>query len=242
VNIYDMVARPVTEWFEATGYTRMESANALFLSLDAANAAVLVDPLEIDDAYYSCYSIGSLTAAFLGSGGSTSPTVTLSSGSKSLTFTTQAQISAPPLASTPDGVDEPFFSAGEWTASIAGSAGVLNVPQPLRISNLSALATISRAHDLTVTWNGSDYTSAYTATLQVNGSSTLVCRAPANSGSITVPAELLKPLTAESGSLELLLVPRAGRITTFPVTLSSGTTAPTLFRYFPSEVIPVVIE
>jgi hypothetical protein len=104
------------------------------------------------------------------------------------------------------------------------------------------LTTIDRAQDLTIEWNGGDYTADYTATLQVNGSSILVCRAPANAGTLTVPAALLETLTPQAGWLELLLEPRTGSITMIPVLLTNGEIMPVLPRNFLSEVIPVTIQ
>jgi hypothetical protein len=89
--------------------------------------------------------------------------------------------------------------------------------------------------------------------LQLNAASVVViCRAPANAGTITMPAALLQTLTAEAGSLELLLTARTGHIASFPVPLIGGGTMPdphigggtmpVLLQYYPSEVLPVAIR
>jgi len=82
----------------------------------------------------------------------------------------------------------PFFKPGVWQVSSSGSADVqpftgrLTVPPAVRISNTADLTSIDHTKDLTVQWNGSDYTDDYVATVQLAASSTVVCRAPASAG------------------------------------------------------------
>jgi hypothetical protein len=151
---------------------------------------------------------------------------------------------------SPDAVQPPFFSPGVWQVSSTGSAdvqpfsGSLTVPPPLRIANPAGLATIDHTQDLTIRWNGGDYSDNYTATLQLAASSLIVCRASAGAGQLTIPAALMQNLSqgAANNGLELLLTPRPDRITTFQVLLTKGGTVPALFRYYPSEVIPIQVQ
>lgn len=261
VNLYDMVGPPESQSSTAAGFTRMESADAAFLSVNAAGAGLLVDPLEADDAYYVCYSVAAGGVGFLLRTGSIGEgaVLSLSNGSKSVSLTSDVEIADPPSVTTPDAVGAPFFAEGNWTVGITGGDGLkpatgeLAIPQPLQITNDTALPTVDRSRDLTVTWNGGDYTAAYTASLQLNAASVVViCRAPANAGTITMPAALLQTLTAEAGSLELLLTARTGHIASFPVPLIGGGTMPdphigggtmpVLLQYYPSEVLPVAIR
>jgi hypothetical protein len=162
----------------------------------------------------------------------------------------RAQLPTPPLADSPDAVPPPFFEAGLWQVSGPGSAamqaftGQLNVPPPVQIANVPSLAAIDSTQDLTVQWNGSDYTNDYTANLQLSASSTIVCRAPASAGQVTVPATLLQGLTQSPNGtgIELLMVPRGDRLTVFQAPLTAGGSVPVLFRYYPSEVVPVQIQ
>jgi uncharacterized protein (TIGR03437 family) len=263
VNLYDMVGHPppVSPWFDATGFTRMESADALFLSVNAASAAAFTEPLRADDAYYGCYSVISSLASFLGGGAplSAGNKLVLSRGAKSLDVPLEnpmfpsiyrAQLPTPAMADSPDAVPSPFFEAGLWQVSGPGSAtmqaftGQLNVPPPVQIANVSSLAAIDSTQDLTVQWNGGDYTNDYTATLLLSASTTIFCRAPASGGLVTVPAALLEGLTPgpNGTGIELLMVPRGDRVTVFQAPLAAGGSVPVLFRYYPSEVVPVQIQ
>ena len=91
---------------------------------------------------------------------------------------------------------------------------------------------------------GSDYTEDYVATVQLAASSTVVCRAPASAGQLTIPAALMQGITqgAYGTGLELLLTPKPDRVTTFNLRLVKGGTVPAMFRYYPSEAVPVQIH
>jgi hypothetical protein len=261
VNLYNMVGHPpAARWFYADGFTRMESADALFLSVNAASAASFTEPLRADDAYYTCSRASAGTVGILGLGGplSAGSKLVLSSGDKSLDVPLEnplfpslyrAQLPVPPISDTPDAVPPPFFAAGTWqitgggTASVQPFTGQLAVPPSVRMSNPAGLAVIDTSQDLVIQWNGADYTDDYTATLQLSASGTIVCRAPASAGQVTIPAALMAGLSqaAYGAGVELLMAPKPGRLTVFQVPLANGGTVPTLFRYYPSQVVPAQI-
>jgi uncharacterized protein (TIGR03437 family) len=261
VNLYDMVGKPVSQWFDVTGFARQESADASFLSLDGTNVASLTDPLQAADAYYSCYVSTVAGARFIGTSGALNAgdKLVLSSGSTAFDLPLanpqtpsfyRMQLPVPSPVSSPDGVSAPFFKPGVWQVSSSGSADVqpftgrLTVPPAVRISNAADLTSFDRTKDLTVQWNGSDYTDDYVATVQLAASSTVVCRAAANAGQLTIPAALMQGITqgANGTGLELLLTPKPDRVTTFNLPLVKGGTAPAMFRYYPSESVPVQIH
>jgi hypothetical protein len=159
----------------------------------------------------------------------------------------RGQRPVPSPVNSPDAVPAPFFKPGVWQVSSSGSGDVqpftgrLTVPPGVRISNAVDLTNIDHTKNLSVQWNGSDYTDDYVATVQLSASSTIVCRAPANAGQLTIPAALMQGIAqgANGTGLKLLLTPKPDRVSTFSVPLSKGETVPTMFRYYPSEVVPV---
>ena len=239
VSLYGMVGPPSpSPWFAGTGFTRMESADALFPRLDAVNAALLTEPLVADDALDACHQAGSLSVRFLGSSGAMSvgPKITLSSGAKSLDLPLEnpdfpslyrAQLPAPEAADSPDAVPPAFFSPGVWQVTARAFSGQLTLPPTLRI------AGIDQSAGLTVTWNGADYQD-YIAVLYLIGTPAVVCRTAASAGRLTIPAALLSG--PRNASLELLLSPRPDRI---PVTLAGS--VPVLLRYYSAVVLPVAL-
>jgi hypothetical protein len=261
VNLYGMVGKPISQWFDVTGFARQESADASFPSLDAVNVAAFTDPLQAADAYYGCTVSSVAGARFIGASGALNAgdKLVLSSGSNALDlplenpqfpslYRTQLPVASP--VNSPDAVSTPFFKPGVWQVSSSGSADVqaftgrLTVPPPVRISNAADLASIDHTKDLTVEWNGSDYTDDYVANVQLSASNAIVCRAPANSGRLTIPAAFMQGTMqgAYGSGLEVLLMPKPGRVTTFNVPLIKGGTVPAMFRYYPSEVVPAQIH
>lgn len=263
VDLYDMVGPPAPQqWFYSNGFTRMESADASFLNVNAVTVAVLAQPLQAADSYYGCYASSVAGASLIAISGAVDAgnNLVLSSSDQTLDLPRQnpefpggfysVQLPASSAVDSPDAVPAPFFSAGVWQVSSAGSAtlqpftGSLTVARPPRIADPSSLATIDHTQDLTVRWNGSDYTDDLTAVLQLAASSVVICRAPASAGQITIPAGLMQNLaqSAANNGLELLLMPRPDRVATFQASLRNGGTVPVLFRSYPSEVIPIQIQ
>jgi hypothetical protein len=114
----------------------------------------------------------------------------------------------------------------------------------VRITNAADLASIDHTQNLTVRWNGGDYSNDYAAIVQLSGSSTIICRTSATAGQLTISAALMQGLSqaANRTGLELLLLPKSDRIATFQVPLTNGGTVPTMFRSYSSEVLPVHIQ
>ena len=262
VNLYDMVGLPPPlQWFDSVGFARLESADASFLSLNAINAAALTDAWQADEAYYNCSTVSVVGARFIVSSGAVSAgdKLVLSSDSKSLDVPLEnpefpslyrAQLPVLSQVDSPDAVPPPFFGPGVWQVSGFGSSDVesftgrLNVPPPVRITNTADLASIDHTQNLTVRWNGSDYSNDYAAIVQLSASSTIICRTSATAGQLTISAALMQGLSqaANRTGLELLLLPKSDRIVTFQVPLTNGGTVPTMFRSYSSEVLPVHIQ
>jgi hypothetical protein len=66
-----------------------------------------------------------------------------------------------------------FTGTVVWEIAAPGSkdvqpfAGQFTVLPPVRITNSGNLAVIDHTHDLTIKWNGNEYSNDYTATIQV---------------------------------------------------------------------------
>ena len=105
----------------------------------------------------------------------------------------------------------PLTSApGAYTFNAAGGKDVgsfkvsVNVQSPLTLSNLPALATITRSQGATVTWSGGFPNGDVQIQGGVGGSYGTVrffCHAPTSAGQFTVPASILLGMPATSGNL-----------------------------------------
>lgn len=248
VNLYNMLGPPPPiQWFNISGFTRMESAAAMFMELGDVGLSQWAQPLVADDVASHCSARAGLAGAFLSISQilNAGDKITLSTPGSSLDLTGifySAQLPQPATVASPDQVQPPFFTPGDWQISVPGGAaispfnGQFTVPPPVHITNATDLASIDPTHDLTVNWNGTDYSNAYTATVQLSTpDSTLLCTAPASAGQLTIPAALLRPVGL--ATLELLLVPAPDHLT-----ILHDNAIPIMVRYYPSEVIPVSVS
>jgi hypothetical protein len=107
----------------------------------------------------------------------------------------------PPSSDAPlNQLPAPIIGSGQWTWSSSGGADLpasnfgFNLAPPIQI-NGSAPVSMTSSQDQTITWNGTAYDSNATVQLLVSQnpgfSPSVVCLAPAQSGALTIPANLL---------------------------------------------------
>jgi len=185
---------------------------------------------------------------------------------------------ASPTVTDPSQLPPPFFAPGAWTffgegAPSPGSSAVpvplpfsvpLTLPPEIMATNFSALQTINRHRDLVVTWDPAGFGEQDVLTVTVNNTTvasiltrsllgvlnlqTAICRSPATSGQIVIPAAMLQNLTPGTGepptaSISLSVSPRSGPTQTFSLPQSMGGPAiDGLLQFTSSENWPVTVE
>jgi hypothetical protein len=130
-------------------------------------------------------------------------TMTLRSSTTTLTLASnglpQYSIAIPATADAPlNRLPAPVLGGGAWTwSSEIGSFG-FTLPPPLQI-NGGAPMQIQTDRNQTITWNGSGFDSGATVQLSLSagnsGPPAIVCSAPAQSGTLTIPGNLLRQFT-----------------------------------------------
>ena len=168
---------------------------------------------------------------------------------------------SPPPADTAADLPPPFFVRGSWQVIVPGGNTVgpfqqsYQLPPQIQWTNRESLTTLGREADLLVAWNPQDYlaTDVMTVTLTspspagsglaaalLGSSIGFFCTAPAQSGQIIVPADLLQQLAAGPGTLRLYVTPQ--QPTVFSLPLTAGGTAPGVLSYFFSDSLSVTIQ
>jgi hypothetical protein len=140
--------------------------------------------------------------------------ITLSAGTTRLTaqasgvyygFTLPPALDGP-LSSPP----APVFAPGKWTLSAPDLpfAFPFNLPAPVQLA-ANAPLSLARTQDQTIAWNGSAYDPGAIAHVNLSTSTQYVtCSAPAQSGSLTIPASYLAPFAAKTlGTLRISITP-----------------------------------
>ena len=137
---------------------------------------------------------------------------------------------------TLDAIPASFFATGDWWVEAPGGRDVaafqasLRIPPILRWTNRASVSTVSRANDLTLTWDRAGYTDREWVQASVHvGSAAADCQTPATAGSITIPASLISQLP-DSGAavarVQLMLTPANRDLALYTVPLIGGGTFP----------------
>jgi hypothetical protein len=142
----------------------------------------------------------------------------------------------------------PVFAPGTW--QIAGPGGKTiapfqaetTLPPPIRWANRDALSSIDRRQDQNVAWDASGYADSDVVIVTL---AQIICRAPAKSGSLTIPATLLQSLPdtiARPTLLRLGVGPRPDRRTLFTLSLTDGSMAHAVYEYSFSDALPIQLR
>jgi uncharacterized protein (TIGR03437 family) len=143
----------------------------------------------------------------------------------------------------------PVIGNGQWTWSSSGGSDLpgsnfsFNLAPPIQI-NGSAPVSMSSRQDQTITWNGGAYDS--NAILQLSVSQNpgippaIVCFAPAQSGALMIPANLLMPFSPGGvGTLSVSVSESGAGIPAANYTLSDGSPLLMLVSRGSSDTRPV---
>jgi hypothetical protein len=163
--------------------------------------------------------------------------MTLHNATTTLTLTSSGGFdyttAIPPSSDAPlSALPAPVIGGGQWTWSSPGGSDLpasnfnFNLAPPIQI-NGGAPVSISSSQDQTIAWNGGAYDA--TAILQLSVSQnpgfspSVVCFAPAQSGALTIPANLLTQFGPGGvGTLSVSVTESGAGIPAANFTLSDG--------------------
>jgi hypothetical protein len=193
--------------------SRSESANISESSMNAAAIASYFAPIPSSN----CSIVQPEYLLFDGLVG-INPTpdlgasMTLQNGSTTLTFAGEGDYSTAFLVPTEgplSNLPAPVIAAGKWTWTSSGGADLpassftFSLPSPFQLNSGWPLS-LNRGQDQTLTWNGANFPAGVVLTASLSGALGISCTAPANAGSLTVPATLLSQVPP--GSLGTLSI------------------------------------
>jgi uncharacterized protein (TIGR03437 family) len=191
-------------------------------------------------AYAQIYSAGSVNAG---------SSVFLQNGANTLSlpgpfglgeyFATLPQPTQGPVANPP----APTIAGGPWKwystggPDLAVSSFGFTLPAPFQL-NGSGMISMNRNVDQTLTWNGAAFDSGALLYAVLPGSVT--CTAPANSGTLTIPAALLGQIGGNSlGALSITVTEAGSFMPHTQLRLQNGSTLLMLVNYSTGETTPV---
>jgi uncharacterized protein (TIGR03437 family) len=201
--------------------SRQESSQFLPLNL---NAATIANYFIGSNNTLPCTinSSSGFAGSFLG-GGSDLGAITLKNAASTLTL----PWASPPPADTPlSDLPPPVIAAGPWTASTSGGSFGFVLPPPIQLAGGAPL-TLNRGQSQTIAWSGSGYdptaTLQLTLTAQYPGSPVLTCLAPAQTGGVTLPSNLLSQFNAgAAGAVSVSVTERGSGIPYADFSTSNG--------------------
>jgi uncharacterized protein (TIGR03437 family) len=144
--------------------------------------------------------------------------VTLQTPTTAITLTSvtdtnfYSQALPPPTDGPLSNLPTPIVAGGKWTFQSSGGTDLpassfgFTLPAPIQLAG-GAPIFVSRSQDQTITWNGSAFDAGASVNLFLSGSTaTVTCTAPANAGTVTIPASLLSSYAANTiGTLNINL-------------------------------------
>lgn len=147
---------------------------------------------------------------------------------------TQGPITNPP---------PPVIAGGNWKwystggPDLGASSFGFTLPTPFQLSGSGMISLVHNV-DQTLTWNGAAFDSG--AVLNVGLPGYVTCTAPANSGTLTIPASLLTRVPANSlGSLSMTVTEAGSYLPHTQFRLQNGNTLLMLVNYSTGETTPV---
>ena len=220
----------------SSGPVRTETAIAQFFPDDAFYIGLLAQPLTAADAYFGCRLAPPPTtiALLLGGDGDAGDALTLAGPGQDATLPRGFGLYQTTFS------DPPVFYPGTWRIEGPGGTTVgpfkadLVLPPVVHWTNRDNLATIDRGQDQDVSWDATGYSDTDVATVSLGQ---ILCRAPATTGKLTIPSNLLETLPLGSVSVRLGIAPRPNQRTLFSLPLTNGSTAQAFYDYSFSETI-----
>lgn len=227
--------------------SRQESASAIFNSLTAAEiAGYFTKPMA-----QGCSAGAGVSAVWVASilGSPFSGSVTLQHASTTLTLTASESLdfslSIPPTADAPlNNLPAPQIAGGAWTWNSSGASGApsgsfnFNLAAPVQLNGGAPIVIPTEQHQ-TITWNGGGFDSGAMLQLTLSdlSSDVVSCVAPAQAGTLTIPANLLAQFTPGASGVLSVSVTETGESIPHAFLQSSGTLM--LVNWSSSDTRPV---
>jgi hypothetical protein len=256
-------------------YTRNGAASIEFALRSPSDVLLISQPLLNDESYFSCRLRNSVAIARLTvvDPFDAEPVVNVAGPEgKSLEARNEGVpilyvdfLEPPEPKADPSDLPPPFFSDGAWTFSGPGGTDVapfqtgLMLPPAIRVTNRDQLGTIERSRDQVISWRADGYTNRDVMTVTLTNrffphpappgirANSIVCRAPATAGQVTIPAALLQQIPAPgistlAATLELKLASHPYRRKIVELPLTSGGTAKMVLEYLHRELLAAAIR
>ena len=182
--------------------SRTEQAAVSVMYLSAAQIAGYATANTAASCMAGGGSGGIFINGFLG-GGQFGSTMTLHSGATTLQLPssggTEYSTTIPATADAPlNHLPAPVLGGGAWTLNFSAGQFGFNLQPPVEI-NAGAPVRIPTDRDQKITWNGSSFDAGATMQLSLSalnfGPPTITCFAAAQTGALTIPANLLRVFT-----------------------------------------------
>jgi uncharacterized protein (TIGR03437 family) len=143
----------------------------------------------------------------------------------------------------------PVIAGGKWTFQSSGGADLpassfgFTLPAPIQLGG-GAPISVSRNQDQTITWNGAAFDAGATVNISLTGSAAPVtCKAPASTGSVTIPASLLSSYAPNAiGTLTINLSESGTFLPHAQFQLKDGTTFLMVVSFSSSDSRPVFFQ
>jgi len=225
-----------------------ESAAFTMLNLDANAMFLFAGRQGPDPVYFTCTtqeSFGTVLAVEVPGFG---PLVTLSGpGGKSLLLVSPYAADAPPGR-------EPYFSPGVWQAATPGNNDFFGfqqtfvLPPVISAINLAFGQTVSKGHDLQVTWNPSGFTSNDIVTVDllddtVGSPAVARCGTYGWAGQLTIPQSLVAPFVGQPNTaVRVTVTPHPAGRTRFILPRKDGYAMRGYTSYQYMLTVPVKVE
>lgn len=277
-NLKSEVMPPAGPPTDISTYTRNGAASVEFALRTPLDVALIAQPLLTDDAYFSCRLQSSITVprfTFVDNFDAGARVDVSGPGGKALEARNEGVpilyvdfLDAPEPKANPADLPPPFFSEGTWFLSGPGGRDVapfrtdLALPPPVRPAGREQVRAVDRGSDHVVSWLADGYTERDVMTVILNSrffpqplpagiaANSIVCRAPAAAGRVTIPAALLRQIPATPsgisvpmpGTLELRLASHPYRRKIVDLPLTNGAAEKMVLDYLHSEVQAVTIR
>jgi uncharacterized protein (TIGR03437 family) len=181
--------------------------------------------------------------------------VTLQTPTAAITLTGVADTSSysaslpPPTDGPLTDLPTPVVAGGKWTFQSSGGADLpassfgFTLPAPIEL-NAGAPISVNHTQDQTFTWNGAEFDAGATVNIVLSASPAIVgCTAPANAGTVTIPAALLSGYTPNTiGTLTINLNESGAFLPHAQFQLKDGATLQMIVSFSSNDSRPVFFQ
>jgi hypothetical protein len=155
----------------------------------------------------------------------------------------------PPTDGPLSNLPTPVVAGGKWRFQSSGGTDLppssfgFTLPPPIQL-NGGAPISVSRNQDQTITWNGAAFDAGATVNVYLSGGTAgVTCTAPANAGTVTIPASFLSGYTGNTiGTLTINLGESGYFLPHAQFQLQNGTTLLMVVSFSSDDSRPVFFQ